>query len=635
MNENMFDNRVENMLEGLRVVTPGDAWERFYAYNHEFFSEDLIENAVYNGLSNLHRIIGLTPDWDTFKEKYDSHNIDEFIKENLEDNPTENIPSKWDAFSTMLVNQEAREVDDYVKESLDSMPLQYSDDAWTRFYTFMEDRLRATTYLWISRILEVVVMLLIIWMLFPIFNQYIENQKVVINNNQTLRVRKISPALPANDYLNNSQAIIPGVNSTQEQNSHSFSLSENNNLNDVQASIPSTTPNITSDSPTFKIGNNPISSTTSSLGIVEAQAQGTKSIPQEGNDDLNEGYRKTTDQKTNQQPTHQPKTSSFNKILSKKHNNNISSIADKNNINMPSVNSQKRQVPLKKNVGNVEDIDYVQNKPIFNYNSNRTPYKKLPSIPITDKYIENLASPQVKAPILSHNLSAGSFISIYLKQRLDLIYTPYDIVYDVAGSRAFNSGPGIGVAYHFNVSDKIILGVGLEYNSYNYAAPPIIETYGEISRGIKKVSLKNIHLSEMRLPLEAKFQTFKGERWTLYAIFGLNIHAIMSTRYDVERKSLGAGFLALASPTNAEKVSFQDSELSNKEFQQGILQGGDFPHNFYSSYTLGIGYSYHLTHRSSMFIKGKYNKVMGFDGVGPNNDVLDGINFQIGTRFRL
>jgi hypothetical protein len=73
-------------------------------------------------------------------------------------------------------------------------------------------------------------------------------------------------------------------------------------------------------------------------------------------------------------------------------------------------------------------------------------------------------------------------------------------------------------------------------------------------------------------------------------------------------------------------------KLREKNFEGGILEGGNFNRNSYMDIELGAGFEYDLNDDCSVYIASVMNLSPFTDGLGPNRDKFNSLNFQFGIK---
>ncbi len=647
-------------LENISVDVPQDAWLKFYAARGKSLQETPVDNAVFKALSHLPTVMQFKPDWENFLDKYELDSIDELVKDHLQDNTTTDAKSDWDAFSSMLDKQEATELDDYVRESLNSIHGSYSEEAWARLQLFLQNRIRAKVYLWSSRILEVAAMLLILWMLLPRLHHLDTTSEVPLDEyaiDNSTDIREESNTSEAERKILEIQD--PNADKLSEVGHTQKSVKMELAFSSTEQEPNSTRAEqqIAESHDTGTVGSRATKSGLSGSERQEARAFASS-------DQKRSHTESPYLEKSIKSPQHSQNTASseilgiqalsmikisqvspldpaYKVALSKQEKRTQStlldteshSVAGKLNPDAPGNNSAQFNTTKDERKNNATAV-FTKHNSTEGYSTDFLP-EITPELSTGHGLKLVSASTQVSEGLKIHTGSHPGAFYLYYNQRLDIISTPYDPFYDVAPVRSIQPGNGIGIAYYHFINHKFALGLGLEYNSYAYIPPQISETYGSLRQGINSVSLREISFREITMPLEVQYTAIALKNWSFGISTGVNIHAIVSAAYDIQQKRLGTSLMEIYGQPAPHGTDFQESELSNKAFFQGLLKGGGPKEGLYTSIFIGLDTRYQLTGMLALHFKVQYQNFMGFDGVGPNKDILDAINFKAGIGYSI
>jgi hypothetical protein len=103
----------------------------------------------------------------------------------------------------------------------------------------------------------------------------------------------------------------------------------------------------------------------------------------------------------------------------------------------------------------------------------------------------------------------------------------------------------------------------------------------------------------------------------------------LSTSYEVHRTE--SGLTALINDLRTNPV-YQQTLLSQKEFQEGLLQGAEPREALMVSVEFGAGLLYQIGEKWALFVEPGFHFDLSGKGFGPNNDKLHGISFRTGVR---
>ncbi len=148
-----------------------------------------------------------------------------------------------------------------------------------------------------------------------------------------------------------------------------------------------------------------------------------------------------------------------------------------------------------------------------------------------------------------------------------------------------------------------------------------------------KEDFNGIQLDIFQVPLNALYHFKNSGKWRLYASAGVSAHFVTSTIYefDVQKESLNP-------PTEGNRNSSPDDTKSikqQKDFPDGLLDGGQLQDNFYMSANIGLGAEYYLSPKWTIFFQPNYQHFMMSGGIGTNRDKIYTTSLYLGTKFNL
>ncbi len=230
-----------------------------------------------------------------------------------------------------------------------------------------------------------------------------------------------------------------------------------------------------------------------------------------------------------------------------------------------------------------------------------------------------------KRPIVTKPYLRVGMVSAF---DLNHVMVPYDRIFDTAAVniQGFGYGNGISIGMRFG---KWELESGAIYSSRNYTPPRRGDMVGNITDGYLTDILGKVSLSTLNIPLNLKYAFKNNEKWSMYVLGGSNLNLLLSTNYDREQEFSGEQTYS----AKIEKIN--DSILSQKRFDPGLLEGGSFLQNHYYTLNLGFGLERHLSSRWSIFTQSTYHHHMFSDGIGPNNDKINTLSIFAGAKVSL
>ena len=205
------------------------------------------------------------------------------------------------------------------------------------------------------------------------------------------------------------------------------------------------------------------------------------------------------------------------------------------------------------------------------------------------------------------------------------IETPYDEVFDVEQYGRFAEGYQAGVTIGFKNKNIEVVTGGI-YSRKDYEPRIPTEYLRNLPGPPIAVKFDRIQLNMLEIPLNFRYTYLNKTRWKFYAQTGTSLHIALLADYD--RSNISDLFL-LAAPGEP------TPKLEEKEFKDGLLEGGSFEENSYFTANLGLGTEYLLNPRWSIFMQPSVKAYMpsGFNnGLGPNLDRISSFSIVTGAR---
>lgn len=198
--------------------------------------------------------------------------------------------------------------------------------------------------------------------------------------------------------------------------------------------------------------------------------------------------------------------------------------------------------------------------------------------------------------------------------------------------------------YSFSYSGGITLGMGrgkweMElgaiYEARNYKAIPTVYISGNIAEGYTALSLKDIELNTINLPLRFKYNFITNDKWRVYAMAGASLNIVLSANYYTVEPEIPS--TREAGSTNGTSRVTKPYSLRNENLTKGLFEGGSFWENttFYAN--AGMGVERYMSYKWSMFIQPTFQLALPLfnKGLGPYNDRINSLGINIGMKVRL
>ncbi len=253
-----------------------------------------------------------------------------------------------------------------------------------------------------------------------------------------------------------------------------------------------------------------------------------------------------------------------------------------------------------------------------------------------------LGFPDLTLGAIKEKSDERSYISLAIGPKVNLVNSPFDPVYEIDPYNTLNTNFNISAKVHKEVG-PLELYAGLGYTKTSYAPLIIEETYKNQNQQIKQASLENIGFNTLNVPVGVKYNILDQDSYQLYATAGVNVNLIAQADYELydndittatgSRTESIAGFKPVANSGKPE-IS-QRALLSQKEFKNGILNGGSLKDNLYATASVGMGLIKNVSERTSIFIEPKYSHFISSQGLGPNLDKVHAVSLDLGVRYQL
>jgi hypothetical protein len=224
--------------------------------------------------------------------------------------------------------------------------------------------------------------------------------------------------------------------------------------------------------------------------------------------------------------------------------------------------------------------------------------------------------------------------SLFASSDLNYVFTPttnldvFDTLVRVNNDTAFALGYGGGILASFKMNRwEVQTGGVYSFRRYAPNTPKFtIETVGYyISE-----DFKGIQQDLLQVPLNVQYHFKNTGNWRFYGLAGASGYFITNVVYEIAFKREPT-FALMAPPSGDETRTLRDE----KEFPQGLLDGGSFSDNFYLAANLGLGVERFISPRWSLFFQPNYHHYLLSQGVGTNKDKFYTLSFHLGTKVSL
>ncbi len=211
----------------------------------------------------------------------------------------------------------------------------------------------------------------------------------------------------------------------------------------------------------------------------------------------------------------------------------------------------------------------------------------------------------------------------YIYSSIDpILETP---AYSVAAS-GFSTGVNLGVGKrHW----EFAFGAAYSTLAYETFTPPL--QYGNMDLVVLE-ELRGMQYDFLQLPVRFNLYLQPDHpKWDFYTSFGLSGTFVLVANYDRHYQYYAA---EKPSPSDLNAVLNQ-SKLKQKEFTEGILEGGPIKGNAYLFGEVGLGVERYINRRWQFFLQPTYRVHLSNRRLGPNEDFLRNFSVRMGVKARV
>ena len=147
-----------------------------------------------------------------------------------------------------------------------------------------------------------------------------------------------------------------------------------------------------------------------------------------------------------------------------------------------------------------------------------------------------------------------------------------------------------------------------------------------------KEDFHGIQQDILQIPLTLNYYFKNTGNWRMYGGLGIAGHFITSSVYEFRYTYTPTFNLAAPNPPSEGETPSLKEE---KDFPEGLLDGGRLSDNFYLTANLGLGIERYLSGRTSIFLQPNYQHYLLEKGIGTNKDKLYTFSLFLGARVGL
>lgn len=213
-------------------------------------------------------------------------------------------------------------------------------------------------------------------------------------------------------------------------------------------------------------------------------------------------------------------------------------------------------------------------------------------------------------------------------------YSVFDTLISTGHDTTLASGYGGGITVSWK-KGKWEFQTGGIYSFKRYIPnTPVI--FFETVNYIIREEFNGVQLDILQVPLNASYHLKNEGKWRVYTQFGASGHFITSSVYEIASSRVPSPRNLIVMPPITDGLPDDDESITEeKDFPQGLFDGGTFFNNFYLTANLGFGMERFVTPRWSLFFQPNYQHHILTDGIGVNGEKLYNFSFNIGTKVSL
>jgi hypothetical protein len=582
--------------------------------------------------------------WDLFQQELDYAQstdaiFDQQLKSKVDTYNNSEALASWDAFQEKMKQNEVEAdntFDENIKNSIDSYEAPMAENSWNQFLDYFQNYTKLRRKLYITKSIEACLILLAIftfWNMQPQIKKGIQKMDMVFNRYHHHSIEETSNQSLANneiaeEYSNALQNVEVEGNSVSEEATSIGLLNDNELINDISNQV--------------EVNNAEV------IDIVELQST------TESNKGLKSGLGNVS-ANTNKQNS----SSEIKNIDLKVKSDANTKIEFDSNLPVPFIPSHdrsndhqsigKEMLPLETLIPNLKPIQKQDNNVVtqidkFKFNSEKyelkgdfvqeskmdRPINSFASIdgkPLKALAYDNLGAMFDFSPAkLKHktNLYLGTQASM----DINYVFTPFDKVYNTNPYLQAAIGYSAGLNLTFE-KGRWALETGLQYATKTYSPIVVEEVVGSFKQGFYGVSLKDIEIETINIPIMARYKLVHLRNWKMYGMLGGSIDMAILANYFKKNTD----YSAVAS--TASLVPLNNANIEDKNFSDGLLEGGNLFENIYFTANAAINIERKISNRLSFYVQPSIQYNLLNTGLGPNNDRIHTASLAVGTRVQL
>lgn len=246
---------------------------------------------------------------------------------------------------------------------------------------------------------------------------------------------------------------------------------------------------------------------------------------------------------------------------------------------------------------------------------------------LSDDFEKNLSS--LLLPPDSKQQSVG----LIWGWQLNRIRTAEDPIYPIPQNTQIDQNLFVGLEWEERSGDNAF-GLTAGYQQWSYLAPQYAEIYR--AQGVSNlhfIRLEDLKFEMINFGVFARKYIYSTERWEAFIHFGGGFRLAMRSDYRVSSGDISAIDINRDDLTPEQIARLPENpKLWNKNFQEGLLEGGSVNENSFMTIDIGGGIIHHLSDRWILQFSPIFNLSPFSDGLGPNRDEIHSLSLQMQIR---
>lgn len=233
--------------------------------------------------------------------------------------------------------------------------------------------------------------------------------------------------------------------------------------------------------------------------------------------------------------------------------------------------------------------------------------------------------------------------SIFTTNDVNFVTTPadqlnvFDTLVNTAAHNTLAAGYGGGVLVSWK-RNKVEYQMGGIYSFKRYMPNTPVFLFETLDYYVRE-DFKGIQLDVLQVPLSVNYHFKDQGQWRFYGSAGVGGHFVTTSVYEIEQEQTES--LSLLPPPGFDPLNPSSSPedirtiRNEKDFPDGLFDGGHLRDNFYLTVNAGIGVERYISSKWVVFLQPNYQHYMLTNGIGTNNDKIYTTSIFLGTKFSL